>query len=149
MQTGKQVLMPLVLLDAPGGSYWREFGKFVDKQLLDNGNISPEDIHLYKITSSVDEAVDEIVDFYKVYHSMRYVRDELVIRLKEKLSEEKLAAINDQYADILTSGKFEQRDALSEEAGEPDLADLPRLVCHFDRRQLSRLRMLINEINGA
>jgi uncharacterized protein (TIGR00730 family) len=148
MQTGKQTVLPLVLLDHENGSYWSDLGGFIEKQLLANGMISPEDVHLYKITSSVDEAIDEMLGFYAVYHSMRYVKDRLVLRLKQRLSEEKLAHIQDHYAEILVEGTFEQRKALPEEAGEPDLANLPRLVFHFDRRALGRLRMLIDCING-
>ena len=148
MQTGKQTMLPLVLLDHPGGSYWSDLGKFLDKQLLGNGMISPEDVHLYKITNSIEETTDEILGFYTVYHSMRYVRDRLVFRLKSKLSDEQMEHIRENYSDILVDGTFEQHEALDEESGEPDLADLPRLVFHFDRRALGRLRMLINCING-
>ena len=148
MQTGKQTMAPLVLLDHPGGSYWRDLGVFFEKQLLNNGMISPNDVRLYKITNSIDEAIDEILGFYNVYHSMRYVKDRLVLRLKTRLSEEKLQAIVDQFSDILVDGTFEQRDALAAEAGEPDLAKLPRLVFHFDRHAMGRLRMLIDFING-
>lgn len=148
MQTGKQTMVPLVLLDHPGGSYWRDLGVFFQKQLLDNGMISPNDVRLYKITNSIDDAIDEILGFYSVYHSMRYVKDRLVLRLKARLSEEKLQALADRFGDILVDGTFEQRDALAAEAGEPDLADLPRLVFHFDRHAMGRLRMLIDFING-
>jgi uncharacterized protein (TIGR00730 family) len=147
MQTGKQTMIPLVLLDHPGGSYWKDLGEFFQKQLLNNGMISPEDVRLYKITSSVEEAIEETLNFYRVYHSMRYVKDRLVFRLKEKLSDEKLASIQDKYSDILVDGTFEQRSALAEESGEPDLADMPRLVFHFNRRALGRLRMLIDCVN--
>ena len=147
MQTGKQTILPLILLDHPGGSYWREAGVFFEKQLLANGMISPEDVHLYKITNSVDETIHEIMNFYRVYHSMRYVKDQLVFRLKSKLSDEHLERIQQKFSDILVKGSFEQTQALPLEAGEPDLADLPRLVFHFNRRALGRLRMLINEIN--
>lgn len=148
MQTGKQTMLPLVLLDHPGGSYWSDVGEFFQKQLLHNGMISAEDVHLYKVTSSIDEAIEEILGFYSVYHSMRYVKDQLVFRLKSPLTEEKLAHIQDQFSDILVDGQFEQRDALPQEAGEEDLAEMPRLVFHFDRRALGRLRMLIDDING-
>lgn len=148
MQTGKQTLLPLVLLDSPTGSYWSDLGKFLDKQLLQGGMINPNDVSLYKITNDVDVAVDEILTFYKRYHSMRYVRDELVFRLKEQLKDDKMEQIQTEFADILVSGKFEQRKALDAEAGEPDLAGLPRLVFHFNRRALGRLRMLINTINA-
>lgn len=148
MQTGKQTLIPLVLLDHPGGSYWSDLGKFFDQQLLGGGMISPEDVSLYKIANSVDQAIEETLGFYTVYHSLRYVNDRLVFRLKRELSGEQLEDIQDSFADILVDGKFVQRDALPEESGEPDLAEMPRLVFHFDRRSLGRLRMLINRING-
>ena len=147
MQTGKQTILPLVLLDHPQGSYWKDAGVFFEKQLLKNGMISPEDVSLYKITDSVDEAIHEILTFYRVYHSMRYVKDQLVFRLKSELSLDHLARIRETFSDILVKGTFEQMDALPEESGEPELANLPRLVFHFDRRALGRLRMLIDEIN--
>jgi hypothetical protein len=142
-------MLPLVLLDNPEGSYWSDLGKFIDKQLLGGGMISPDVVSLYRITNDVNVAVDEILNFYRRYHSMRYVRDRLVFRLKEKLSGEKLEAIQTGFADILVEGRFEQSKALAEEAGEPDLAGLPRLVFHFNRRSLGRLRQLINVINSG
>ena len=148
MQTGKQTMLPLVLLDAGDGTYWKDLGVFLKKQLLNGGMISPDDVNLYKITNSVDEAIDEVLGFYKVYHSMRYVNDRLVFRLKKKLSDEQLETINADFSEILHSGGFAQQAAMPEESGEPDLEDLPRLVFHFNRRSLGRLRALINFING-
>ncbi|MCH1494473.1 MAG: TIGR00730 family Rossman fold protein [Rubripirellula sp.] len=149
MQTGKQTVLPLVLLDHPQGSYWKDAGVFFENQLLKNGMISPEDVSLYKITDSVDEAINEILTFYRVYHSMRYVKDQLVFRLKAELSLDHLTRIRETFSDILVKGTFEQTQALPEESGEPELANLPRLVFHFDRRALGRLRMLIDEINQS
>lgn len=148
MQTGKQTMLPLVLLDNPEGSYWSDLGKFIDKQLLGGGMISSDDVALYRITNSVDVATEEILGFYRRYHSMRYVRDRLVFRLKEQLTDEKMDKIQTDFSDILVDGKFQQCKALAEEAGEPDLAGLPRLVFHFNRRSLGKLRKLINEINA-
>jgi uncharacterized protein (TIGR00730 family) len=148
MQTGKQTMLPLVLLDHPRGSYWSDLGQFIDKQLLGGGMISPEDVSLYRITNDVDVAVDEVLAFYRRYHSMRYVRDRLVFRLKESLSDEKMEEIQTDFGDILVGGRFEQSNGLTEEAGEPDLAGLPRLVFRFNRRSLGRLRRLINAINA-
>ncbi len=148
MQTGKQTMMPLVLLDHEGGCYWKDLGTFIDKNLLDGGMISPDDVRLYKITNSIDEAIDEVLGFYKVYHSMRYIDDWLVFRLKEKLSDEQLQYLCDNFTDILHDGSFNQREALPEETSEPDLAHLPRLHFHFNRRSLGRLRVMIDYING-
>lgn len=147
LQTGKQTMMPVVLLDEPGGSYWRDLGKFMHKHLLEGGMISAADIRLYKITDSVDEAVEEILRFYRVYHSMRYVRNLLVFRLKQALSREVLDQVNRRFGDILVEGSFAQTEPLPEESSEPELANLPRLVFHFDRRALGRLRVLIDFIN--
>lgn len=149
MQTGKQTMMPMVLLDRPGGSYWKDLGKFIDRHLLHERLISPDDVQLYRITDSVEEAVDEVLGFYRNYHSSRYIRNNLVFRLHRPLSPESLEELNHKFFDILVDGKFEQTGPLDEEVGEDELAGMPRLCFHFDRRQLGRLRMLINYVNAA
>ena len=148
LQTGKQTMMPIVLLDQPGGSYWHDLGLFFEKHLLNTQLISPADTSLYRITDNVEVAADEILKFYRVYHSMRYVRNRLVFRLTESLTNEQLDTINVQFADILVDGVFEQTGALAQEQGEEDLIGLPRLAFHFNRRALGRLRMLIDFVNG-
>jgi len=70
-----------------------------------------------------------------------------VLRLKCKLKDEVLESVNAQFADILTNGKIIQRESLPEERDEPDLADLPRLALHFNRKSLGRLRQLIDYLN--
>jgi hypothetical protein len=147
LQTGKRDMVPVVFLDAPGGSFWQDFQLFIEKRLLGDRMISPDDLSLYKLTDNVPEAVDEILQFFKVYHSMRYVKNKLVLRLQEAPSEELLANINDRFADILNGGQFSVDSAQSEEKDEPDLAALPRLVFRFNRRGLGRLRQLIDALN--
>ncbi len=146
-QTGKSHLFPIIMVDEPGGDYWRQWHHYVEDVLLSRGLISPPDLSLYKITDSVDEAVNEVVNFYRVYHSMRYVNGDLVLRLQHPLPEPLLARIRGQFADILESGTFEQTAALPAEANETHLASLPRLCFRFDRKSLGRLRMLIDTIN--
>ena len=91
--------------------------------------------------------MDEVLQFFRVYHSMRYVRSRLVLRLVQPLSDVLLGEINREFADILESGAFEQSAPLPAEKDEPDLTDLPRLVFHFNRRNLGRLRQLVDAIN--
>jgi len=148
LQTGKHDIMPIILLDEPGGDYWASFQKFVDKQLLARGMISPEDLSLYKLTDNVDEAVSEILQFYRVYHSLRYVRSKLVMRLQRPLSEALLETINTNFADILEEGRFQVGKALPDEHDDPELADLPRLIFQFDRHNYGRLRQLIDCLNS-
>ena len=148
LQTGKRDMVPVVFLDAPGENFWKPFFDFVEGTLVDQQMISPQDLSLYKMTDSVDETVEEILGFYRVYHSMRYVRNRLVLRMKRDLGEEFLDEVNRQFADILADGHFTIEGALPEEKDEPDLADLPRLVMHFNRRDLGRLRQLIDLMNA-
>jgi uncharacterized protein (TIGR00730 family) len=147
LQTGKRDLVPVVFLDAPGGMYWKRFQAFIDECLLQEGMISPEDFSLYFLTDRVDEAVWEIKQFYRVYHSMRYIRSRLAIRLKQPLETNLLEEIRREFADILSEGTFVMRGPLAEEADEKDLAHLTRLVFTFNRRSLGRLRQLVDAIN--
>jgi uncharacterized protein (TIGR00730 family) len=147
VQTGKSHIFPIVMLDEPGGDYWKLWRRYIEDVLLKRGLISPEDMALFKITDSVDEAVEEVVGFYRVYHSMRYVNRHLVLRLQRPLPEPLFERIRHEFADIVEAGTFEQTSALPAEANETTLAALPRLRFQFDRRSLGRLRMLIDTIN--
>src|SRR5215469_15042238 len=104
LQTGKRDLVPVVFLDQPGGDFWSAWQEFVLDRLLGRGMISPEDLSLYKLTDRLDEAVDEILSFYRVYHSMRYVRNKLVLRLQSPPSEELLSTIHEDFGDIVHDG---------------------------------------------
>ena len=148
LQTGKRDPVPLILLEKPGGTFWKSFHDFVDRELLGGGMISAEDFHLYKITHDVDEAIEEMIGFYRNYHSMRYVRDRLVFRLFHAPSDELIAALNRDFSDILASGDFQASQAMPAEKDQPDLADLPRIVFHFNRRNHGRLREMINRLNA-
>ncbi|HEV3258066.1 MAG TPA: LOG family protein [Gemmataceae bacterium] len=147
VQTGKSHIFPIVLLDEPGGDYWLQWRRYIEDVLLARHMISPEDLTLFKVTNSVDEAVSEVQTFYRVYHSMRYVHGDLVLRLQKHLSEPLLQRIRAEFADIVEAGTFEQVSALPDEANDAHLAALPRLRFRFDRRSMGRLRMLINTIN--
>src|SRR5690606_27746845 len=132
LQTGKRDMVPVVFIDAPGGDFWKDFHEFIVKQLKKTGMISPEDTSLYMLTDSCEEAVNEVLNFYRVYHSMRYVRNKLVVRMKEPISDELLADINRHFSDILAEGEIVQQEALEEEKDDPLLLDLPRLVFRFN-----------------
>ncbi len=146
IQTGKAALIPMVFVDAEGGTYWRDWMRYLKKHMITPGRVSDEDMSLFLVTDSVDEALNEILGFYKNYHSMRYVGSTLVIRLKAPLPEASLVPLGRAFKDVI-DGAIEQRGALPEEIGEPELASLPRLVMAFDRRHYGRLRQLIDAIN--
>jgi hypothetical protein len=139
--------MPIVLVDAPRGTYWKTWRRYVEDHLLRSRLISPEDMSLFTVTTSVDEAVAEIERFYAVYHSSRMVGRRLVIRLNRPVPADLLPRLNVEFADLMAGGQMEQRAALDEEADETDLAALPRLVLPFNRANYGRLRQLIDALN--
>lgn len=149
LQTGKNEPLPIVLLDAPRGTYWKTWARYVEDHILRRGMISPPDLSLYKVTDSIDEAVSEITNFYRVYHSSRYVRESLVIRLQRKLPEPFVAELTEEFRDIIVSGGITQRKAFPTERDDPAVMHLPRLVFRFDRSKYGRLRVLIDRINAA
>jgi uncharacterized protein (TIGR00730 family) len=147
VQTGKSHLFPIVLVDEPGGDYWALWMRHVHDVLLARGLISPSDMALFKITDSVDEAAQEVIGFYRVYHSMRYVGPDLVLRLNHRLDEALVQRLGEEFKDIVRSGAFEQVAALPAESADVHVANLPRLRFRFDRRNMGRLRQLIDVIN--
>lgn len=148
MQTGKSQLMPLVLIDRPGGDFWKTWDRHIRDHLLGNGLISPEDLNLYQITDRPEQAVTWITRFYRNYHSSRFVGEELVLRLQHRPSETALAALNEDFADIIKGKPVRVVDALPDEREDDDFVALPRIAFGFDRKSYGRLRELIDRLNG-
>jgi uncharacterized protein (TIGR00730 family) len=147
MQTGKSAMLPLVLVDPPGGTYWKSVIDLMEREQAAHGLISADDLQLFRLTDDIEVAAAEIEGFYRVFHSQRYVGDTLVIRLHRPLPDRALEEIDDRFADIL-SGKVEQTAGpLDAERGE--YPDLPRLVLPFTRAGFSRLRLLIDFVNQS
>jgi hypothetical protein len=148
MQTGKSQLMPLVLLEPPGGTYWKTWDRHIRDHLLRGELISPEDLNLYQISYSADEAVKIVTRFYRNYQSTRFVKDLLVIRLKNTPSASALAAINDDFADIINGTPIKVIKPMPEEVEDNDHLDLARIAFGFNRHDYGRLRQLIDALNG-
>jgi uncharacterized protein (TIGR00730 family) len=150
VQTGKSYPIPLVLVDEPGGTYWSHWRRYVEKELAARGYIGSEDFGLFSIVDSVDAAMAIIDRFYRRYHSLRFVKGRLAIRLTSSVDAENIARWKHRFEDILEpQGELFLSGALPEEADEPRIAHLPRLVVDFNRRKYSRLRQLIDAINAA
>lgn len=147
MQTGKSDPVPMVLLDVPRGNYWKAWETYVYEMLLERNLISQEDLSLFKITDNASAAVEEIVRYYSNYHSLRYVNNHLVIRIKHTPESGMLNRLNQEFSDILVSGNIETSPSLPGESNEPEIQNLPRIIFHFNRRNFGRLRQLIDVIN--
>ncbi|MCC6682132.1 MAG: LOG family protein [Phycisphaeraceae bacterium] len=170
IQTGKAPLVPIVAVDAPGsnktpapaslvgeacfstpgastqtGDYWLQWKHYIETQMLAAGLISPDDMNLFMVTDDPRKAVDEVLNFYRNYHSQRFVYDKLVLRLRRPLTDKQLDALNDEFVSLIKEGRMQQGGPLEQESGE--YPNLPRLHFEHTRRDYGRLRLLINRIN--
>jgi uncharacterized protein (TIGR00730 family) len=147
VQTGKSDLHPIVMLEPKGSEYWESLRRFLEIDLLGHGFVSPEDLDLFCITDDVNAAVDEIERFYRNYHSERYVRGRLVLRLRRAPDPAELAVLREEFSDVLGRGGMKVVDPLPEEVADRDQLPFERLALDFNRRYLGRLRHLIDALN--
>ncbi|MHC4953893.1 MAG: LOG family protein [Planctomycetota bacterium] len=145
IQTGKSEIVPVVYVDEPGGSYWKDWEEYIRTHLHARGLISEDDLSLFAVTDSVDEAVRQVTNFYSNYHSNRYVRDQLVLRVRKAPDPEQLALLNEDFGSIASEGKIEVRKALPEENG--DVSRYPRVTLKFNRHDIGKLRQMIDRLN--
>ena len=147
LQTGKAPPMPVVLMELPGEQYWETWDQFIRQQLLARHYISPEDLSFYHIARSGEEAADYIKSYYSTYHSIRQVRNKLVIRLEKELPDSDITELNAAFQDLIESGKISKTFALPEEEDEPDFRMKPRIAFSYNRRSAGRLNEMILMIN--
>ena len=151
IHAGKSSIKPIVMIDQPENNYWTKWLRFMQSSQLQNGYINKEDLYLWTITYDVNEAVRIINDFYRNYHSMRWVGERMVFRINRKLSDAEMEELNRDFKDILLSGEVVQSPALEEEREEDGLIpneSLNRLIFCFDKTSYGRLRQMIDRINS-
>ncbi|MFZ9627761.1 MAG: TIGR00730 family Rossman fold protein [Ilumatobacteraceae bacterium] len=147
-QTGKGIPVPIVFLDTPGDPYWETVDAFVREQLVERGLVAGTDRHLYLITESCDEAVDEIVRFYRNFDSMRYVGNTLVVRVQREVTDEQLALLAARFGHLCESGSFERAEPFPPEVRDGDRLGLHRIAFVFARHGYGDLRDMIDVINS-
>jgi len=147
VQTGKSKPRPIILIEPPDSKYWKHWIDFITGELTEGCFISRNDKGMFIHVNTVEDAIDEILQFYKVYHSIRYVGDKTVIRLNSRLSSEDIEELNKKNADILRSGEIEPTDPLPVEQKGEEFLDLPRLVMDFNRRDYGKLYKMLRFLN--
>ena len=145
IQTGKGEILPVVFIDRPGGSYWKDWSAYVNTHFYEEGFISPEDLSLFSVTDDVGTAISEILNFYSNYQSSRWVHDRLVLRVHQAPNDEELDQLNADFKDIVVEGEIEVSEGLPQEGGE--MAELPRVVLRCGRGKRGRIRRLIDALN--
>ena len=145
MQTGRANLVPIVLIEGEKGHYWQAWEHYIQNHLLANGWISAEDQYLYYRAPGVQAAIDHIEHFYRRYHSSRYVKNTLVIRLAVEMTPLQLATLNQEFRPLVQEGDIYATSAFPEES---DHLNLPRIAFVHNRKHFGLLRALIDRING-
>ena len=145
MQTGKSNIVPLVLMENPKGHYWQAWEHYIQNNLLAKGLISAEDQNLYYRAPGVQEAVDHIQQFYRRYHSSRYVKDTFIIRLLTPLTDPQIALLNQEFQPLFKEGQIAATKPLFD---ENDHLGLPRIAFEHNRSHFGLMRALIDRINS-
>lgn len=148
MQTGKGLPAPVVFLDTPGDPYWEAVDEFVRGQLIDRGLASPNDADLYLVTDDCQRAVDEVLGFYRNYHSIRYVGSQLVVRLKHAPTAEQIESLNERFGHLCVRGTIEVVPASAVEIRDDDHPELPRVGFVFAKHGYGDLRQVIDAVNA-
>lgn len=149
VQTGKAQLMPVVCLAPEGNPFWQNWDRYVRETMLAQGMISAADLSLYKVTQSVEEAVEEICHFYRRYHSYRFLNDKMVVRLTTPVNEEELEYLNSEFCDLVESGVIECCESPHGERFDQSLESLPAITFKFQWGRYGRLREMINWLNDC
>lgn len=147
LQTGKGDPIPVVFIDVPGGTYWQSWRQHVEVEFIESGLISPEDLSLFKITDQIDEALEEITTFYRRYHSIYFVEEQPVLRIKNGVGKKMLKALNENFSDIVKDGEIVETTPGTETEDELALHNLSGITFQFDKRSFGRLRQMIDFIN--
>ncbi len=147
LQTGKAEPAPVVLLDVPGGTYWQAWSRFLTEEVESRHLVSPEDRAFFLVTDNAQAATDEMLGFYRNYHSCRWVGDLLVLRMRQAPDKARLADLNRRFAGILTGGVIRVARPFPPERNDHDHLDLDRLALRFDRLHYGGLRRLIDALN--
>jgi len=147
MQTGKSDIHPIVLLDQPGGTYWRSWLNFLEEEVLSRGLISDDDFHLIKHCSRINEAVEELTGFYRNYRSQRWSDGMLILRLSRLPPPPALAELVKEFADIIGPRGISPVEASAKEIADADELDCERLALDFNQSRVGCLRQIIDRLN--
>jgi uncharacterized protein (TIGR00730 family) len=146
-QTGKGQPVPIILLDVPGDTYWKQAEDFMTRQMASRGLISPDDVALYTVTNDPVVAADEISRFYANFHSVRFVGNKLYLRLLHRPTNSEIDDLNRDFQHLCLEGGIEIAEPHAAEIRDFDHVALPRIMMRFDKRSFGGLRRLIDALN--
>ncbi len=147
-QTGKAIPTPVVLLDVPGGTFWKAWRRFITDQVAGGAYADPEDLAMVRVCDDHTEAVAHVAHFYANYRSIRWVGNELIIRLNHAPDTAQLRDLNDRFADLATDGRgIRVTNAFAVERTDQDDPSAARVRLHMDPARTAGLHRLIDALN--
>ena len=146
-QTAKSVPVPVVFLEIEGRPFWTPLMATLEPLLLGQGLISPEDTSLYTVTDDVDAAVAEFTGFYANYHSIRFVADTMIVRMRRSIPDDEFEAFVRRHAPLTDGSPIARTPPTDAEVRDRDVPDLPRITVRYAAKGFAALRPLIDDIN--
>lgn len=147
-QTGKSLPRPIILLEHKNGDYWNTWMDWIKSVLVKNKFISPDDVHLFQLKHSSKEACRAILDFYRVYHSLRYYKGLTILRFTKPIPKGIIDRLNVEFEDIVAEGTIYSSHPLEGEVHNYDnTLKMPRLIFKFNKQSFGRLNQMIRNIN--
>ncbi|MZG30794.1 MAG: LOG family protein [Nitrospinae bacterium] len=148
-QTGKCMPRPIILLEQTDGNYWDCWMDFFNSMMVEQGFADKSDINLVYKALTVEQAIGHIINYYKVFHSLRYIGDLTIMRLTKSLSSDMVKDLNHEFQDIILKGSMHLSPPHKLEIKNNEFLELPRLSLHFINSKYGRLNQLIEAINKA
>ena len=135
LHTGKTTPAPVVLIDTPDGTFWRQWMDFVRGAIIADDYIGEYDMCLVRVCTTIDDAVNEIERFYSNFVDFQVHAGRGFITVKHAPTLEQLQHLGLDMPQFNDGAGYIVESATS-------------LSFDFEGRNFVNLRMLIDQINA-
>jgi uncharacterized protein (TIGR00730 family) len=134
IHTGKTSPAPVVLIDAPGGTFWAKWLDFLETEIIGGAYIGQPDSALVKLCTSAESAAEEIFSFYSNYVDCSFSSGEVLINLLKEPTDAQVQSLLDVTPQLSKTPTFTKQGS--------------SITASFEGRNYVGLRLVINEINS-
>jgi hypothetical protein len=135
LHTGKTDPAPVVLVDQPGGTYWKKWLAFINDEVIGGDYIGQSDMCLVRLCDNVLDAVKEIERFYSNYASTHIENGRAAISVRRTPDDAKLRELAALVPFFALGEGFKVEDS--------------HVTFNFERRNYANLRLIIDALNDA
>jgi len=134
IHTGKTSPAPVVLIDAPGGTFWTKWLDFLETEIIGGAYIGQPDSALIKLCTSAESAAEEIFSFYSNYVDCSFSSGQVQINLLNEPTDSQVQSLSNVTPQLSKDPLFTKRGS--------------SITSNFEGRNYVGLRLVINEINS-